>query len=55
MIYFLSSDDARVGDNVVFVREPGNPFNPKRVKFGLSRDSSVYIFLVIKRPENCIL
>ena len=47
MIYFLSSNNARVGDNVVFVREPGNSFNPKCVKFGLSRDSCVYVFLVI--------
>ena len=46
MFYYLTSNDARVGDNVVFVREPGNPFDPKCVIVGLSWDSCVYICLI---------
>ena len=34
---------ARAGDNVVFVREPCNLFDPSCVKVGLSR-TGVYIF-----------
>ena len=44
MFYYLTSNTAGVGDNVVFVREPGNPFNPSCAKFGLSWDSYVYVF-----------
>ena len=44
MFYFLTSNGARVGDNVVFAREPGNLFDLGFMKVGLSRDSSVYVF-----------
>ena len=42
--HYLTSNCARVGDNVVFVWEPGNPFHHSYVKFGLLRESCVYIF-----------
>ena len=32
-------NNTRVGDNVIFVWEPGNLFNPSCVKVGLSWDS----------------
>ena len=41
MFYYLTSNGARVGDNVVFAREL---FDPSCVKVGLSQDSCVYIF-----------
>ena len=44
MLYYLTSNSARVGDNVVFVREPRNPFDPSCVKVGLSQISFVYVF-----------
>ena len=44
MFYYLTSNGARVGNNVVFVRDPGNPFDPSYMKVGLSRNSCVYIF-----------
>ena len=47
MFYYLNSNNATVGDNVVFVREPGNSFNPKCLKFGLSWVSCVHIYLVL--------
>ena len=39
MFYYVTSNGARVGDNVVFVTEPGNSFDHSCVKVGLSRDS----------------
>ena len=44
MFYYLTSNGARVGDNVVFAREPGNLFDHSYRKDGLSRDSCVYVF-----------
>ena len=44
MFYYLTSRGTRVWDDVVFVREPGNPSDPSCVKVGLSRDSCVYFF-----------
>ena len=35
MFYYLTSSCVGVGDNVIFVREPGNPFNPSCMKAGL--------------------
>ena len=46
MFFYLISSGARVGDNIVFVREPGNPFNLSCVKVGLLLDSCVCIFWV---------
>ena len=45
MFYYLISSGAREGegDNVVFVREPGNMLDPSCVKVGLLRDRCVYI------------
>ena len=46
IFYFLTTKDTRVGlkDNIVFVREPGNPFDPSCMKFGLLRDRYVDVF-----------
>ena len=41
---------AREGDNVVFVREPCNLFDPRCAKVGLSR-TDVYTFLVYLEPR----
>ena len=41
MFYYLTSSGTREGDNVVFVREPGNLFDPSGVKVGLLRDRCV--------------
>ena len=43
----ITSNSARVRDNVVFLREPGKPFNPFCVKFGLSGDSCIYMGRVV--------
>ena len=42
---------ARGGDNVVFVREPWNLFDPSCVKVGLSR-TGVYAFLGVFRGQS---
>ena len=42
---------ARAGDNVVFVREPCNLFDPSCVKVGLSR-RGVYTFFGIFRGQS---
>ena len=55
MFYYLTANDARVRDNVDFVREPDNSFNPKCVKFGLSWDSCVYIYFLSLRGQSRIL
>ena len=44
MFYYLTSSGTREGDNVVFVRESDNLFDPSCVKVGLSRDRCVFIF-----------
>ena len=49
MFYYLTSSGTREGDNVVFVRESDNLFDPSCVKVGLSRDRCVFIF------KNCHL
>ena len=43
MFYYITSSSAREGDNVVFVREPDNLFDPTCLKVGLSWDRCVYI------------
>ena len=43
MFYYLTSNNARVVDNVVVFGEPGNTFNNSYVKVGLSLDSCVYL------------
>ena len=48
MLYYLTSNGSRVGDNVVFVREPGNLFDPSCVK-----DSCVYVFLSFT-GQSCV-
>ena len=42
---------AKTGDNVVFVREPCNLFDPSCVKVGLSQ-TGVYTFLGVFRGQN---
>ena len=47
MFYYLISSGAREGgDNVVFVREPGNMFDPSCLKVGLLRGRCVYIHYI---------
>ena len=54
MFYYLTSNGAREGDNVVFVREPGNLFDPSCVKVGLSQDRCVYTFWGVFRDQSCV-
>ena len=54
-VLLLTSSGTREGDNVVFVREPGNLFDASCVKVGLSWDRCIYTFLVIYRPELRLL
>ena len=49
MFYYLTPNGSRVGDYVVFVREPGNPFDPSFIKLAF-RGTAVCTFLVIWRP-----
>ena len=42
---------AREGDNVIFVREPCNLFDPRYVKVGLSR-TGVYTLLGVFRAQS---
>ena len=44
MFYYLTSKGARVGDNVVFMREAGNTFDPACMKVVLTCESCVYVF-----------
>ena len=46
MFYYLTLNGTKIGDNVVFAREPGNSFNPSRVKVGPFA-GVVYTFLLI--------
>ena len=44
MFYYLTSSGARVGDNVVFSREPDKPFDPSCVKVGHSRTVCIHLW-----------
>ena len=44
LFYDLPSSGARVGDNVVFVRESGNLYDPSCVQVHLLQGNCVYIF-----------
>ena len=45
---------AREGDNVVFVREPCNLFDPSCMKVGLLQDRCVYIWGGVFRGQSRI-